>query len=293
MKKQFLSFCAFALLALTSCQKAIIDDEEPRLQGDKVEVKFNISQLEQIDFNSPANSRAQEIKSLCSRINLAVYKDGERVEQVNQKTGDKNYGSPSVALTEGRYFVAILAHSSTENPTMTKPDKITFGRGMTDTFLWSDSITVKDNEVKDIKMHRVVAMFRLITTDNIPSNVKSMKFYYTGGSSTISAVTGLGNANSKQTEVLPVSNDMIGKPGKFEVYTFPKDDENVLSMKITAQDAAETAVQVKSFEDVPISRNKITQYNGEFFTDSGTGDSKNIGVTLTTDDEWTTIAKTF
>lgn len=45
-------------------------------------------------------------------------------------------------------------------------------------------------------------MFRLVIKDEIPEQAKKIKFYYTGGSSTLNAKTGYGCVNSKQTEIL-------------------------------------------------------------------------------------------
>lgn len=295
MKNLSLLLTLVVTLMLASCQQVVFDEEKPVDDTSKSHITFNVSKIEQIDFVRASLTRSQDITSLCSRLSLAVYQNGNRVSSVNQKSTDKDFGKLSVDLAEGSYFVAILAHSGDGNPTTTDAEKVVFGNGMTDTFLTSDSLIVDGNANVNVSMSRVVAMFRLITTDNIPANVKSMKFYYTGGSSTLNTLTGLGNANSRQTETIAVSDDMVGKPGTFEVYTFPKGDENVLTMQITALDANGNTVLQQTFSDVPVSCNKITQYTGEFFKGgSGSGETKSLGVsTLVTDDEWYTIAKTF
>lgn len=293
MRKLTFFFCLLTAVALASCQKVVFDDDEPTKEAGKVRLTINVNQLDQLDF-SAVPSRSQDIASLCTHICLGVYQNGERTKQVNQKSTDKDYGTLSVDLSEGTYNIVIIAHNSSSNPTMTNPEKVTFGAGLGDTFTWTQTVNLDKDTKMDIKMSRAVAMFRLVTTDNIPSDVKSMKFYYTGGSSTINALTGIGNVNSKQTEVVNVTDDMAGKPGTFEVYTFPKDDENLLSMTVTALNANGETVLQRQFDDVPISRNKITQYTGEFFVGGGTSESKGFSVTsLTTDDVWSTIPKTF
>lgn len=297
--KKISNFAAYLLLVffIASCQKVAVDDvdENGEEQSPKSLITFRINQIEQTPFSSSEySSRATSITKLCSHIFLAVYKsDGERLTTKSQNSSDKDFGKLSVSLAKGTYRIVLLAYNQKDNPTAANAEKILFGNNgkMTDTFLWSDEITVENNLEKDISMKRAVAMFRLITTDNIPSNVAKMKFYYTGGSSTLNAITGTGNANSKQEENLTVAE--TGKPGTFEVYTFPKDDENVLKIEVTALDANGNTVASRTFEDVPISRNKITQYKGEFFTG---GDSGNVTITftnLTTDDEWSIIDKSF
>lgn len=297
MTKLFnLATLIFCLLMVASCQKIVEEDvngnEEE--QGQKSLITFKISQIEQIPFSSiEYSSRATDISELCSHIYLAIYDNGgKRLQYKSQTSSDKDFGKVSISLSNGTYRVVILAYNSKDNPTATDSEKILFGNNgkMSDTFLWSDNITVESKLEKDVSMHRVVAMFRLVTTDNIPANVAKMKFYYTGGSSTLNALTGKGNANSKQEENITVLE--TGKSGTFEVYTFPKDDENLLNMEVTALDANGQTVASKTFEDVPISRNKITQYKGAFFT-GGTSSSGDTSFKLTTDDEWTIIDKSY
>lgn len=289
--------CLLLVFVIASCQKVAVDDVDgnEEEQGQKSLITFRINQIEQTPFSSSEySSRATSITKLCSHIFLAVYKsDGERLTTKSQNSSDKDFGKLSVSLAKGTYRIVLLAYNQKDNPTAPNAEKIVFGNNgkMTDTFLWSDEITVENNLEKDISMKRAVAMFRLITTDNIPANVTKMKFYYTGGSSTLNAITGIGNANSKQEENLTVAE--TGKPGTFEVYTFPKDDENVLKIEVTALDANGNTVASRTFEDVPISRNKITQYKGEFFTGSGSGNVTITFTNLTTDDEWSIIDKSF
>ena len=289
MRKILLLFSI--LFVITSCQKMPLDENESGKDSGKISVKFNISQFEQLDFSTTKFSRSTDIANICTHICLGVYKDGTRIEQVNKKSSDDNFNQLSVSLEPGTYRVVILAHSDSSNPTMTKPEKITFGKGMTDTFYWSQDVTVDKNTELDIHMRRAVAMFRLVTTDNIPSEVKSMKFYYTGGSSTIDGLTGYGNVNSKQTEIIDVDSNMSGSTGTFEVYTFPKEGSNTLKIEVSALDASGNVIIKKTFEDVPIKVNQVTQYKGEFF--GGTSTSKKTSFRLSTDDEWQLNSRTF
>lgn len=283
------------IMMAVSCQKMVDDGVDEDGDGKKQNlITFRISQIEQIPFASTElSSRATDITKLCSHIYLAVYDSGnKRLQYRSQDSSDKDFGKLSVSLDNGTYRVVILAYNNKNNPTATDPSKIGFGNNgkMSDTFLWSDDITVDKNLEKEVNMSRVVAMFRLVTTDNIPDNVAKMKFYYTGGSSTIDAMSGNGSVASKQEENIVVSE--TGKPGTFEVYTFPRDDANFLKMEVTALDANGNTVASRTFEDVPISRNKITQYTGEFFS-GGTSGSSDTSFKLTTNDEWSVIDKSY
>lgn len=280
-------------LVMVSCQRLANDDPE-QPTGEKSMVKFKISQFETMPF-STAQSRSQPVSELCKQIDLAVFQGGTRKAKATQKVGDKDFGTLSVALAPGDYKVVILAHNQDKTPTMTNADKITFSGDLSDMFLWSNDITVREGNGLDVdvSMHRAVAMVRFITTDKVPDNVSTMQFYYTGGSSTLDGVTGDGCVNSRQTVKFSITDDMKGKTATFEIYTFPKSDSKTLKIEVTGLNPTGKTVCSHTFENVPINRNQITQFTGALFSgDSGTEDASSK-FKLTTDDEWVTVDKSF
>ena len=98
------------------------------------------------------------------------------------------------------------------------------------------------------------------------ANITQLKFYYTGGSSTLSAITGYGSVNSKQTVVLNVAAGQRN----FEVYTIPHAETGELKMTISALDASGTVMKERPFEGVSVQRNMITCYTGDFFNGAST-----------------------
>lgn len=294
MKKAIL-WTLLLVLAMVSCQKADID-EGPQPQGAKGNVTFRISQFEQLPFDESDITRATNIADVCTRINLAIYQGTTRVKQVNQKSSDSGFGRVSVDLEEGTYRVVLLAHSCADNPTMTNVEKITFRGDLTDTFWWTGEINVgEDGMTRDITMSRVVAKFRLITTDNVPDEVSTMRFYYTGGSSTLNGLTGWGNAASRQTVDIDVPAASRRMPGDFSVYTFPNEGKD-LKMQVTAFTASSTTVAQHTFDNVPVRRNLVTRYRGAFFGTSQGGDDKPTDgqtFTLITNDDWEQIDKAY
>ena len=115
MKKHLvLHLCAILMVAvcLTACEKPVIDDIVSPPDSSEFEVNFNITHFEQIPFSSTTDTRAATAASdACTRINLAIFKDGEKVKSINQTNTDSNFGTISTSLAEGIYTVVILAHS--------------------------------------------------------------------------------------------------------------------------------------------------------------------------------------
>lgn len=289
MKKHFLlNLCTVLLVAvcLTACEKPIIDDIVTPPDSGEFEVSFNITHFEQVPFSSTTDTRAATTAGdACTRINLAIFSNGEKVKSINQTHTDSNFGTISTSLAEGTYTVVILAHSCQGNATISSPEEIKFPNNkVTDTFFSCQTISIDAQTSLDVVLRRAVAMFQLNTTDNVPDNVKTMTFYYTGGSSTFNALTGFGCVNSRQTETREVTAEMLGKPAVFDVYTFPHAQEGKLKMTITASDASDATVVERTFEEVPVAVNLITRYTGAFFGDNTLSETGTFRLSM--DTEW-------
>lgn len=275
--------------SLMSCEKPVIDVVEPLPESSSaVSVKFNVTQFEQIPFADAISvSRASVSASqVCTRINLAVFSGDTKVKTLNQTIDDDSFGTLSVSLAAGSYRIVILAHSCTGNATISAPEEVKFpSNKVTDTFIYYGELSVSEPKSVDVRLKRVVAKFLLATEDDVPENVKEMTFKYTGGSSTLNAVTGYGSVNSRQTEVREVTSAMHGKPAEFEVYTFPHAESGELKMTVTGTDAASATVVERVFESVPVRVNQITKYSGRFFT--GSDDAGSMSFALTADNDWT------
>ena len=262
MKKIFIAFLALLVVA---CEKPYVEENE-KTTSESVNVILRMTQFEQIAFTRTAT----DITDLCSRLNVAIFSsDGSKVQSVVQKAGDANFGTIALTIPAGTYKLVVIAHNGEGSATISSIEKVTFpSNKVTDTFYYYGDLVVNDaQQTYDLALTRAVAMFRLVLTDEtIPSNVAKMKFYYTGGSSTFSPVAGYGCVASKQTEIRTVEDGIT----QFDIYTMPHSEDDVLTkLTISALDANENVVKEQSFENIPITRNLITRYNGNFFGGGG------------------------
>ena len=297
MKRIMISLSAvFALMilgVLFSCEKAIFDQEEKSSGDADGNLTVSVYQIEQMPFASQnggsethrAGTRAA-VTDYCNRLNFAIYEmDGSRVKQVNQTSDKAGFGTASFSLEEGEYQLVVLAHSSNGNPTMTNPQKIQFSNslGYTDTFLYYTTVTVTDeHQTLNVSLERIVSMCRFVINDAIPSGVSKLEFYYTGGSGTFSATTGLGNVNSKQKMTFSVTAGDIGT--QYDLYTFLHQQDDEITLKVTAYDSADNVLYEREF-DVPMTRRKITRLSGDFFTGEP-GSSGDVGVVISINGDW-------
>ena len=275
---------------LFSCEKANFStDEEGKTEDGKcVTVSFNVSKFEQIDFENTTSSRSTVVGDVCTRISYVIYSGKTKIKVINQEKTDADFGTVSLNLDkDSTYRIVIVAHnglgvasfSSTDNNITFKDNKVT------DTFYYSQPFKATEGVSYNVELKRIVAMFRLKITDNMPGDVKTMQFKYTGGSSTLDAEKGLGCVNSRQTENREVTSSMTGHSATFDVYTFPHDATGELKITVTALDANSKSLYEREFDAVPVKTNQITQYSGNFFGEGTGGASSNMFI-MVTNDNW-------
>ncbi len=275
------------LLLLSSCEKPITDDGSV-VSGSAADNDANLTvtvfEIEKTPFGSLTRAGQQQASTVCTRLNFAIYdEDGSRVKQVNQTKETTNYGTAHFQLEPGDYTLVVVGHSSGGNPTMTDLKKIQFtnAQGYTETFLYHATVTIADDPVEQpASLDRIVSLCRFVLTDDeIPADVKRMRFYYTGGSGAFNALTGFGSVNSKQTVTVDVSS---GSQKQFDLYTFLHAEESDISLKVTALDDDDNVLYERDF-DVPMQQNHITWLSGAFFNGSGSSSITITGVTVNTD----------
>lgn len=273
IKVLWLSFLA---LLLSNCENPVITDEERmEPQGN---LKVSIYQIEQTPFS--ALTRA-ESGIACSRLNFIVYDEsGSRLNQVSQKAEEPGFGTAAFQLEEGIYQLVVVGHSASGNPTTTNLSKIQFtnGTGYSDTFLYYGEVTVGTEQTDwEVSLHRIVSLCRFVITDDIPAEVRKLRFYYTGGSGAFDAATGLGSIASKQS----VTFDVQEGQKQFDLYTFLHNPSDNIALKVTALDASDNILRERDF-DVPMKQNEVTWLTGSYFSGSTSG-STSISITINTD----------
>lgn len=293
MKNIRLLFFIIALLSFTSCEKVSLEellgnenkeetDKGNDTQGDAA-ITVNVKGFDRIAYNEQQNEDDNvSLRDVCSRVSVALYRNGERIYYKNQKATDEEFGKIQIAATEGEYTLLVLGYSNTETATTTDLQKITFGGKVTDTFHYCRNIEIASGENNiDVVLKRIVGMFRLVIEDNIPDNAAQLKFYYTGGSSTLDGQSACGCVNSRQTEYREMTQDLK----TFDIYTFPHAEAQPLNIKVTALDANGNAICEKQFANVTVKQNYMTIFSGTFFNGAGTS-SKEITGNIKVDTTW-------
>lgn len=260
------------LLLLGSCEKFTADSESatPKESNDNVTLLL---------------TEKERVRNACQRVSFAIFKVDEKLHAVNQTHDDAEFGTTHLSLSPALYRIVAIGYNGEGNCSISAPEKISFyNNKMTDTFYYYGTWEVKEGEATtdSITLQRGVAMFRLHITDDIPTEAKRIRFYFTGGSSTLNARTGLGCVNSKQTETM----DLLPSKKDYDIYTFPQGDNTKLKIQITVFNAEADTLVTKTFENVSITRNYITKYSGKLFGTNLSGDSTQIGMDFIFDPKW-------
>lgn len=271
MKNKLLLVClaVISMVLLAGCEKVLLDEQESQSEGNVV---LKLSAFEQIPFGTRS---MQDIRQLCSRVNVAFFQNGTKVKTVSQKADDSSFGTVTLTLDEGVYQVVVIAHNCNGSATISSVEKVTFPSNVvSDTFYYEGDLTVESSQsTYDLVLQRPVAMFRLKLTDALPSNAQKIRFYYTGGSSTFNPSTGFGCVNSRQTVMMNVESGQQ----VFEVYTFPHELNDYLKITVSVYDSGENILMEHVFEQVPVTVDQITVYTGSLFGGNGGGDNGGSG----------------
>ena len=160
MKKQFFSLigaCVMGVMLLAgavSCEKMNVEDGDADARANVV---LRIGSIEQVPF--PVVTRAT-VEELCSHLCFHIYDDdGTRVDYVNQKVDDDHYGTATFLLDQGHYYLVVVGHSGSSNPSFKKGEVVSIsGNNLGDTFWCCEEFDVEEDVVSlDLELTRTIA----------------------------------------------------------------------------------------------------------------------------------------
>lgn len=261
-------FSIVALVGLTGCEKAILPDGEASgtAADGQVVLEFTTTSA---DYSTRA---ASGIAAHASKLNVQLFdEDGQKVfSSVRTQTKDDDgFGTMAVELADGVYTVVAVAHSSARSATIKSPEVVQFtaqdGEKLTDTFCHVSVVEVSgDSHSFTLPMYRAVAMVQLhLTDETLPEDIWYIKADYSGGSANVNPTTLQGITKSNQSE-RRIKNDLR----LHQFFTFPYMSETgMLKMTISATTSDGTVLRQRTFDAVPVKRNRITTYEGKLFGD--------------------------
>lgn len=158
--KQILYFCIFCAFCgtLSSCEKPIqIDGSVP------VALTFTPT------FRDATTRATNTAGNYFSKLNIQMFDAaGEKVfDKVKTQTKDEDdFGTFSLKLKPGTYWIVAVGHSSKNSATIKSPEAVQFtasdGEKLTDTFCHCSQITIGEDAAEfTLPMYRVGAMIQI------------------------------------------------------------------------------------------------------------------------------------
>lgn len=278
------------LAALTACTKDDAPDGGARVSiyvnGDSLKdhrvITFACHDISIVAIGADNASSTRATMSEVSMTDLWLFDYiGDELQQtIHQTATDANFGTPAINASYGDhtiYFVASRGDTPTIDGTTiswTKPS---------DTFWASRSITIapSTSASQTVSLQRVATRLRLTVTDEIPATLAQIcitpSHWYYG----IDYLTGEATDDRQTERTINVPASYIGTTGQLYANFYSMSPSSAWQTDITmkAKDGDGGVISQIGIADVPLERNRVTNYSGPLFSASRTS-------SVTADGEW-------
>ena len=283
-----IAMCAI-LAALTACTKDDAPDGGARVgiyvNGDSLKdhrvITFACHDISIVAMGGDnAATRATMSEVNMTDLWLFDYIGDELQQTIHQTASDADFGNPTINAAYGDhtiYFVASRGDSPVIDGTTiswTKPS---------DTFWASRSITIAPATAtnQSVSLQRVATRLRLTVTDEIPATLAQIcitpSHWYYG----IDYLTGEATDDRQTERVVNVPASYIGTTGQLYANFYSLSPSSAWQTDITmkAKDGDGNVISLIGIADVPLERNRVTNYSGTLF-------NANRTVVVSVDSDW-------
>lgn len=222
---------------------------------------------------TPMTRAAIEVDGkIMTDIWILDYMGNELIQQIHQTSDMEDFGTPTLDLKYGSHHLYCVV-SRGQNPVLNTTDKtITFSKVL-DTFYKDYSIDVvsTSNGNKSITLDRAVTKLKVIFSDAIPEGATKFEItpetWYYG----INYTNGNAIASSDNPITVNIPNSSIGKTGEsLNIYGFSPVTEWTTNITLQSY-AGEIVIGEAHLADVPLKRNRATEYTGLLYGSNGAG----------------------
>lgn len=271
---------AIALMAvfLTSCSREDCPElPESRLDiginGDSIRDLTTINFICRGDFEMHPFTRSLEADGKAmTDLWVLDYIDTTLVQQIHQVSTDDDFGIPTLNLSVGSHHIYFVASRGIGAILDTDAKTLTFAT-VRDTF-WKDvaiSVTASSNGSRTVTLDRCVTKLTIAFTDAIPEGAATINMapatWYYGINYTTGDPT---SATTSQAISINIPASYIGQTGiEASIFSFSSTTEWVTDVAIVSKKSDNTILGSASLTDVPLKRNRITEYTGSLFSSNG------------------------
>ena len=253
---------ALSIIALASCTDTT--DVTTTTADTETAVTLTFSPYEVTPITRAA------VADYCTRLDIFVVDPGGSVSEYHQTSTDNNFGTLAVTLNNTlSYRLIAVAHRCTEPADYNHDNAVIsfLEDRTTHAFVYTDIITPTRNMTVNCLMQRIVALFRLETTDQTPSSVTKFSFGISNVYDRWHITDGPWHAIDKTVDLAVTSTTQDGTVN-CNIYVIATAAETVHNVTVTATTSGNEVIQSRHFSDVPLRNGYRTTYRGPFFIDA-------------------------
>lgn len=257
---------------LSACTK---DDEPEKAVPDTIiEVDVNDEPIQEhvtINFapiyKTEPMTRSNLSSSGITHLDVWIFEGSTEISAVHQTSTDVGFGSVSLSLNKTKtYTLYAVGHKSDGQVTLAD-GVISFPEDkVKDTFWYTTTFSPSTTTAINAEMSRIVSMFRMETTDPVPSDVKKINITQGSVYDRWNVSTGATHQLDRISSIAITSTASDGTVA-LSVYAINTDAQTLHTITVDALDADDNTVQTRTFNDVPLRNGYKTIYRGAFFTD--------------------------
>ena len=279
-----------AAMLLTSCEKSLVNDDEveknPSVSvADGKRFTFTVKGDFSEEWKSVTRGYLQADGKDMTDLWVLDYMGDVLVQQIHQSDNTaEDFGRPSMTLAYGSHHVYFVA-SRGVSPTLSTTNGTITWTTVRDTF-WKDyavEVVSTSNGNRAVTLDRIVTKLALKFTDAVSANASTINFtpsswYYTLNYKTGEPTT----STTSQTISTSVPASYIGNTDVLISYfSLSPSTDWTTDVNVNSIDGDNNIIGQGDMANVPLKRNRVTEYSGPLFSSGGT-------VTTSLNTDWIT-----
>ncbi len=293
--RKFVFFMLAAML-LTSCEKSLVNDDEveknPSVSTtDGKRFTFTVKGDFADEWKPVTRGYLQADGKDMTDLWVLDYMGDVLVQQIHQSDNTaEDFGRPSMTLAYGSHHIYFVA-SRGVSPTLSTTNGTITWTTVRDTF-WKDyvvEVVSTSNGNRAVTLDRIVTKLTLKFTDAVSANASTINFtpsswYYTLNYKTGEPTT----ATASLTASTSVPGSYIGNTDvSISYFSLSPSTDWTTDVSVNSKDGDNNIIGQGEMTDVPLKRNRVTEYSGPLFSSGGTvSTSLNTDWIATYEGEW-------
>lgn len=224
---------------------------------------------------------AVSIADVVNHLDVWLYESGSEVTAIHQNTSDATFGSVSVTLDKTKTYTLYAVGHKAAGPATLADGIITFSDDkVTHAMYYSTTFTPATTTNLSCLMQRIVAQFRIETTDAVPDAAKKIQIAIDDVFDRWSITAG-GTHQVNRVSTVAITSTANDGTVAINVFAIVTDTQTTHTVTVTAIDENDAEVQsARVFSDVPLRNGYRTTYRGALFIDTG------FAGTFTVENDW-------